>query len=323
MTFNAFREAADTLRASRNPLIILLRDVDADALGTSMAVARAVAQQGAHVTLYCGEPIPANLAFLLDAAFPISTTLSQSVLAATDAIVVADAGALERTGVAEEVRACVARGVPLINIDHHQVAAAFGTINLVDAGASAAAVLAYDLIKLGGWIIDRDMATAILAGIVADTGNFSNGGTTIRALEVAAHCYATGAESRLVIRALYNSKPVNALKLWGEILSRLTKHERLGIASTVILDDDFEKYAIDEESTEGLANFLNGLSDVKAALILKQLPNNEIRGSLRTTRDDVNVGKLAQALGGGGHRKAAGFTIPGRIVRFKNGWKVV
>ncbi|MFA5954817.1 MAG: bifunctional oligoribonuclease/PAP phosphatase NrnA [Patescibacteria group bacterium] len=323
MTFSAYQKVAETLRHARHPLLVLLKDVDADALGSTMAMAHAMEEQGSTPVLFCLGEIPESLQFLLQPRIPLVQDFSKINRSTIDAITVVDAGHLGRTGIEEELKALRDSGVPLLNIDHHQMAAPFGSTNLVDTEASATTVLVYDVLKLGGWNITRDVATAILAGIIADTGNFSNGGTTIRALEIAAHCYAKGAENRRIIQALYHSKPFDALKLWGDILARLTKNEKLGIVTTVILQEDFSNHQIDDESTEGLANFLNGIRDMRAALILKELPNGEVRGSFRTTRDDVNVGRLAQMLGGGGHRKAAGFTISGRIVRDGKGWRVI
>ncbi|PJE76321.1 hypothetical protein COV04_00400 [Candidatus Uhrbacteria bacterium CG10_big_fil_rev_8_21_14_0_10_48_11] len=323
MTFSFYQQVVQALRASRHPLLVLLKDVDADAIGSTMALAYALREQGATPTIFCLAEIPASLFFLLDPRIPFVQEFSLLDRASIDAITVVDAGHLGRTGIEAELTELKNAGVPLLNIDHHEMAAPFGSINLVDVNASATTVLVYDVLKLGGWTISRDIATAVLTGIIADTGNFSNGGTTIRALEIAAHCYAKGAESRRIITELYRSKPFDALKLWGDILARLTKNETLGIVSTVILQEDFVHHQIDDESTEGLANFLNGIGNMRAALILKELPNGEVRGSLRTTRDDVNVGALAAALGGGGHRKAAGFTITGRIEKRGNGWQVV
>ena len=94
------------------------------------------------------------------------------------------------------------------------------------------------------------------------------------------------------------------------------------MVTTVILQDDFRRFKIPEEAADGLVNFMNSITDMKAALVLTELPDEQLRGSLRTTKDDVDVSKLAAHLGGGGHKKAAGFTLPGKIVRTDTGWKV-
>ena len=195
-------------------------------------------------------------------------------------------------------------------------------MNVIDTTASATAEIVYDLIKLGDWPLTPDMATAILSGITADTDAFTNAATTVRSLEIAAHCYARGADSRRVVKELYRGKALGALKLWGVVLSRLVKNKRWGIVSTIILQEDLKALDITDEATEGVADFMNTITDMKAALILRELPGGEIRVSLRTTRDDVDVSKLAQIYGGGGHKKAAGFTIKGTVSRTPTGWRV-
>lgn len=321
--FQVYRTAADALAKSRSPLIVLLKDVDPDAMGASMALARAFVQRGVRPTLFCLQDIPDSLLFLSGSEYSVVHDPAALTFATYDLAIVCDAGDLKRTGIAEQLEA-LKQHAPLMNVDHHHVHSPFGTINLVDEHASASAELVYDVLQLGGWSIDAAMATAILAGIMADTGNFTNAATTIRSLEIAATCYAKGADAPRVVRELYGQKPLRALQLWGDILSRLQKNKKWGIVSTVILQKDFATYDISDEATEGLANFLNSIADMKAALILKEMPDGTIRGSMRATRDDVDVSKLAKRLGGGGHRKAAGFTIHGKIEQLPNGkWRVI
>lgn len=315
-------QAAAVLRAAKHPLIVLLKNVDADAIGSSLALAHALKQAGAEVTLFCGGPIPEALQFVLT-EIPIIDNSALLDFAKYDVAVVGDAGTLKRTGVEVELGAFAASGKPLVNIDHHHAHEAFGTVPLIDEHASSTAELTYELLKHGGWNIDSTIATAVLTGIIADTDNFTNAGTTIRSLAIAADCYAHGADARRVVRQLYRNKAVNTLQLWGTMLARLTMNERWGIAATVILNDDFTRLGLTDEATEGLPNFLSTMGEIKAVLVLRELPDGQLKGSLRTVRDDIDTSKLATALGGGGHKKASGFTIPGKIVETEQGWKII
>lgn len=320
-TFSRYQQALQVLRGSRRPLFVLLKDVDADALGSATALAQALEQGGVRPVFFCASPIPDFLTFLLGSRAVLD---DPAVLTLTryDLAVVVDAGSLDRTGLERELESFRAAGQPLLNIDHHHIHQAFGTVNLIDETASATAELVYDLIKLGGWTVTPAIATAVLTGVVADTDNFTNAATSIRALTVAAECYGRGADVRGVVRALYRHQPLNALQLWGTLLARLQKNERWGIVATVIVQEDLRRHGLRDEAIEGLANFLSTIGDMRAALVLTELPDGLLKGSLRTTRDDVDVSKLAQALGGGGHRKAAGFTVPGRIVETPQGWRI-
>jgi phosphoesterase RecJ-like protein len=139
---------------------------------------------------------------------------------------------------------------------------------------------------------------------------------------VAAECYARGADVRRVTQQLYRNRGLEALQLWGDILMRLTLNARWGVVATVIRRADLARYQLNDEAIEGLANFMNSIVGIKAALVLTELDRGELKGSYLTTRDTIDVSRLAVALGGGGHRKAAGFTIPGRVVETPRGWRI-
>ena len=319
--FLHYQQAVELLRKSEFPLFVLLENVDADALGATIALVDAVRQQGANPTIFCLAPVPDFLTFLL---FDHSVIQDSSLLewSKFDAAIIPDTGSLSRTGIAADLNDFKSSGRPILNIDHHYVHEDFGTINLVDEAASATTELVYDILKLGDWKFTAEIATSILAGLIADTGNFTNAGTRVRSLAIAAECYAKGAHVSQVLRSLYQNKPIEALQFWGEVLSRLQKHPRWGIVATVILQDDFKKYRVADEAADGIANFMNTMTGVQAALVLTELPDGLIRGGLRTTKDTVDVSKLAAILGGGGHKKAAGFTVPGKILRSETGWRV-
>lgn len=316
-------EAQAVITATKHPLVVLLEAVDPDALGSGVAVARALQERGLQPVVYCGKDIPASLSFLLGDLVVVhdKQTLDWHTL---DLAILVDVGSVHRTGIKQELLAFLKNGKQVLNIDHHHVYEQFGAVDLVDETASATTVLIYDLLKFGGYTVTPPIATAILAGILADTGNFTNAATTSRALQVAAECYAKGAAAQRVIRELYQHRPIGALTLWGRIFSRLIKHSRWHFAATVILQRDLEELDLTEEAADGVANFMNGIPDITAGLVLTELPNGMLKGSMRTTRDDIDVSQIAAALGGGGHKKAAGFTIVGKIEEIPNGgWYIV
>lgn len=320
--FQSYANAVAALAKAKRPLFVLLKDIDADAIGSLTALALSLQAAGARPLLVSRGAIPDGLAFVVPASLSFETVSGPFAMTDFDAVVTGDAGSIARTGFVEEFTEARSRGIPLVNIDHHHVHEPFGTHNVIDEHASSTAELVYDLIKLGGWPLGADGATALLTGITADTDAFTNAGTTVRSLEIAAHCYAKGADRRRIMQELYQGKELNALRLWGAILARLVKNEQYGIVATVIRQDDFAAYDLSDEATEGIANFMNTIADMKAALILKELPDGLIRGSMRTTRDDVDVSALAKLFGGGGHKKAAGFTIQGHIVETPTGWQI-
>jgi phosphoesterase RecJ-like protein len=324
-SFLTYQESINLLKRARRPLFILLKDIDADALGSAVALAAALqasSNNESEPTLISRSEVPTSLKFVLPPHLNWQTVGSDFDLSAYDLMIIGDCGHLGRTGFVEQIENLKAQGVPLLNIDHHHVHQDFGTVNLVDAQASSTAEITYDLIKFGDWSITPAVATAILTGITADTDAFTNAATTVRSLEIAAQCYASGADSRIIVKELYQGKALNALKLWGVVLARLVKNKKWGIVSTVVLQEDLLALDMDDEATDGLANFMNTITDMKAAMIIRELPNGQIRASLRSVRDDIDVSQLVKVFGGGGHKKAAGFTLPGQIVQTNGRWQI-
>src|SRR3990167_11090271 len=117
---------------------------------------------------------------------------------------------------------------------------------------------------------------------------------------------------RIRLSSLKN-KTVGGLKVWGGVLSRLETDKETDTVYTYITREDTVRHDVSEEEIEGVANFMNVLGEGRASLILKERENGQVKGSFRTTKDDVDVSLYAKALGGGGHKKAAGFLIDGPI----------
>ncbi|MEK9152331.1 MAG: DHHA1 domain-containing protein, partial [Patescibacteria group bacterium] len=237
-----------------------------------------------------------------------------------DVIAVFDAGDLGYAGVLDMI-AAMNNHPTIINFDHHATNTNFGDINVLDVGASSTAEVVYHFLHSGNVDISREIATCLLTGILTDTGSFSNPATTASSLEAASDLLRRGASIHEVARRLMRNKPMEALRLWGLVLARLKYDAKLGVATTAIFRRDLEDSGVEEEHVEGLSNFLNSFLNAKVVLVLKELPDGKVKGSFRTA-DELDVSVIAKLMGGGGHKKAAGFTAPGRIVEGENGWRV-
>ena len=157
------------------------------------------------------------------------------------------------------------------------------------------------------------MSTALLTGIITDTGNFTNSATTPSAMLVASELLRTGGNLNVINQNTVYNQTLGSLKLWGTALSRLTRHDDQNITYTYITQKDLMECDVNDNETEGIANFLNNLDGGNISMILKETKDGQIKGSLRTTSDQHDVSSMAKQLGGGGHKKAAGFTVGGTI----------
>lgn len=300
----------DRLNNASNVIIVAHQNADGDALGSACAMYEHLKNRGLKTTIFCITPVNPRLAFL-----PHSDKLQTDIEIFSDyswdVIIVLDSGDLQYAGVHLLIKNHPAE---IINIDHHNTNARYGTNhNLVLPTASSTAEVVYQFLHHIHANISHRMATALLTGIITDTDNFTNSATNITAMAAAGDLIRRGGNLNLINENTVRNKSLNLLRLWGTVLNRLKKHEALGLAYTFITQNDLNKHQVDENDSEGIANFLNNLDDAKIALILKETADGKIKGSFRTTKDDVDVSAMAKKMGGGGHKKAAGFTTTGTI----------
>lgn len=282
---------------------------DGDAIGSATAFHEYLSGIGKEAVIFCITPANDKLLFVAHSG-EIVTDPAIFKDNSFDTIVVLDSGDLRYNGIAPYV---VGTPHTIINIDHHATNEQYGQFNLVNIGASSTAEILYHYFRANGVHINQKMATSLLTGLTTDTGNFTNAATSSSALNASGELIRSGGNMNLVTHETLKNKSIDALRLWGTVLGRLEKDARTGITHTFLTQQDLLDFHVPDNESEGIANFLNNLEDNHIALILKELPNNQVKGSFRTTKDDVDVSALAKKLSGGGHKKAAGFTQTGTI----------
>jgi phosphoesterase RecJ-like protein len=198
--------------------------------------------------------------------------------------------------------------ITIINIDHHISNKLYGKINYVDAKASSTCEIVYNYLLHVGFTLDKRIATCLLVGIVSDTGGFKNAATNLSAMDITSDLIRAGASVGNISSLVGMNKSINGLRLWGEVLSRIRINTEHDVAYTYIKQSDFRFYNVSEEELDGFIDFLNVIVDAKVAVLFR-LAGGQTKVSMRTTKDDVDLSEIASSFGGGGHRKAAGFTL--------------
>lgn len=305
------------LRAAQRVALVCHRKPDGDAVGATLGLAGSLALRGAQVALICKDPVPSHYHFLAGSD-SFRTTLPQSA----DVVIILDSAKDALTGFSTDELRSVG---PLISIDHHPREAKDESVRIgvYDQRASSAAEIVFYCLHELGWPIDRDVATALLTGIITDTSAFQNSATTAATLRTAAELMRRGGRLKEIMRECFYSSSVPKLRLWGTAMSRIEHDQHTGVASTVITADDLREAGAHPDDLEGLVNFLNSIPGVPAVLLLTDLYDGQIKGSLRTRESNVDVSRLAGLLGGGGHTKAAGFSVKGSLRRVADDrWQV-
>ena len=204
--------------------------------------------------------------------------------------------------------------IPVVNIDHHVSNTHFGKINYVDIMASSTTELILPLLEEltkeeGIDLIDEDIATLLLTGIITDTGSFQNANTTPRAFEKASELIAYGARQQEIIQFIYKTKQLSQLKLWGRVLSKIQTDDKHRIVWSVVSQQDFRDTGSNEDETGDIIDELMTNAPGAELIILIKEKKDNISVSVRTTTPAVDAAKLAETFGGGGHTQAAGFRI--------------
>ncbi len=307
------------LKISQNILLVSHKRPDGDTIGANLGMLAYLKGQNKNVTSFCLDPIPKNFNFLSQ-SHKISTdhTIFRQKY---DTVIMLDCASLEYAGVASLVTA-LPPGYVLINIDHHITNPRYADINLIIDDASSTSEIVYRLLKDWNIVWTKDMATALVAGMIADTEGFKNPATNYQALAATSELIKYGANVYEIANITLNNTAISQLKLWGRALERLTLVDKYNLIYTWITQKDFAECHTDETASEGIANFLHILKEGQIILVLIEKKDGTVKGSLRTT-GDIDLTKIAGYFGGGGHKKAAGFSLPGRLVYDNNRLRIV
>ena len=316
-TGQLFSQLHETLRASHKVLLVAHKKPDGDTLGSSSSVLNWLIREGKDVSIFCRD-IPPEIYGYID---NVHRYTNDPVVfdGAYDVVVIFDSGDLRYCGV-HEYMPRLQPGYHLVNLDHHVTNERFAQTNIVLTDASSTAEVVYRFYAHNDIEIDSRMATSLLTGLLTDTSSFSNAATNPLAMHAASAMLSAGARQTDIQNNLMNNKTVLALKLWGKMLDRLHYNATYDVVSTYILEEDMIGFGTDD--VEGASNFLSAtVGESDAVLTLRQLPGGQIKGSMRSANRDIS--KIAKLFGGGGHKKAAGFTIDGRIQETENGPVIV
>nr|MDQ2828448.1 DHH family phosphoesterase [Chloroflexota bacterium] len=249
--------AASVLRGAARPVLFCHRSPDGDTIGAALALARALRHLGQTPTVVCADPLPPSLLFV-----PESATISAVVPTDPDLLVTVDAS---DPGMLGGMRAELERlrpGRALLNIDHHASDTEYGDVNLVDTTAASTAEIVYDLVAVLPAPLDRDMAMALLTGIINDTHSFQNANSTPRALATAAALVAAGADAASISYNLLLRRRPPAALLWGCTLATMRLDDEGRVASAVATRELIEDCGAETSDLDGVVEFLRSIDGV-------------------------------------------------------------
>jgi phosphoesterase RecJ-like protein len=309
------------IKKSENILLLTHENPDGDALGSILALSMSLKKINKKINAVCTDDIPTPFLFLPN----ISEVKKDFLLGDYDLVIILDCGDLKRTGFADRLKEFSLHKRKIINIDHHPKndLHRISAINMIDYHASSTSEIIYRLITEMKIEIDSDISTCLLCGLYTDTGAFRHSNTTPTVLEISSILLKHGGRLKKISENISNGKTISALKLWGVAFSRIQKNEKLGLVSSFVTQKDIENCSATLNDLAGVVNMINSIPSTNAAILFSETEDGKIKASLRTESDKVDVSRLAKVFGGGGLKKASGFTIDGRLVEKNGKWMIV
>lgn len=292
------------LKSCKTILISVHKSPDGDALGSQLALMLALEKMGKTVTVHNLDPVPEIYRFLPHQA---RITSGPAVPGRFDAMIVLDSDP-PRTGLFSDDYPADT----LINIDHHITNPMAWPLTWLEAAASATGEMIYKLVLQAGLPIDRDMALCLYTSIFTDTGSFRYSNTSPECMRISATLLEAGADPWLVTENVYESYSFNRLKLLGSVLGEMERSPDGKTAWVVVTDELFQKTGTTSEDTDNFVNYVRSVSGVEVAVLFRQTAQKQYKISLRS-KGRVDLSSLAQSLGGGGHKNAAGSTLDGTL----------
>jgi phosphoesterase RecJ-like protein len=281
---------------------------DGDALGSLVGMQGLLTALGKDSHMFIApEDLPLPYEYRFFALDGLIQSPPQDIAERT--VVFLDCGNIDRNSAG-----VLQQGRHLLNIDHHHDNTRFGTLDHVVPDASCTAEIVWDLMHGLGVCPTAEAARALYVGLITDTGRFMYENTGPRAHEMAAELIGAGVDVQDVYRRLYEEMPAAKIALLALGLGRMRRFDSGELTLAALSAEDFRDAGAEDSYSEGIIDHLRAVQGTKVAALVRELSDAERGGegrrkvSLRATGDNVDVSVIAREQGGGGHRRAAGFT---------------
>lgn len=296
-------EIVNKLKSAERVAIISHIYPDGDAVGSSLALYKALKSEGKTVDMFLCDGVPLIYSFLANTS-EVRKIHNQEKY---DVAVILDSGDIGRIGSCSSI---LNYSEFSINIDHHSTGTNFADINLVEPQASSTGEIIYRLIRMSGLDIDKEMAECLYVAISTDTGGFRYSNTTGIAMQVAADLINCGIDVSEISRRIFDVVSLSKVKLMGEAINSLEVYKGR-IALMYINNSRISEIKAAPEDFDGIVNIARNIDGIEAAAFLVENEPQKIKVNLRSNNSSVDVAKIAQLFSGGGHKRAAGCKFEG------------
>lgn len=281
---------------------------DGDSLGSSLALMQGLQKIGKEAYILSKEDIPMDFKFL-----PCSDTIDGkrfTIIPGTECVIVLDCGDIKRINADLDFNT---KDYTIINIDHHMSNDLYGDLNYVDTNASAMSETVYQMLRIMGIKIDKDMATCLYTSLITDTGSFKYSGTTSVTHTIAGDLINTGIDFSEIHRIVFDNKSFDTIKLRGKAIEKMQLIDEK-ICIMVITKEMLSELGLDPETadTSDIINIGMQVDSVETTALIKEADEG-VKVSLRS-KSKVDVRKVAEVFNGGGHIRASGMRLENKNI---------
>lgn len=301
---------ASAITASETVAILPHVSADGDALGSSLALALALSDRGKSISVLLEEKVPLIYAFLPGLNY---ATVYEACDMRYDMVLALDCGDIGRLGSRKQV---FESATATANIDHHTTNTRFAMLNYVDDTASSTGEIIFALLGLMGCKLDQNIAASLYTAIATDTGGFRYSNTTAQTHKTVAVLLSLGVDAAAISRQVFDITSYEKVKLTGAAIQSLELVAEGRIAVMTLSNEAIRNTGAAEEDSDGIINIARNIRGVEVAAMLRQLDNGDIKVNLRSNTY-VDVSAVAERYSGGGHKRAAGFTVIGNPEQVK------
>ncbi len=280
---------------------------DGDGIGSSLALWWLLKSLGKKAEVILRDPVPSSCLRLSGVEY---VRYVKEIDRDYDAIFVMECSDPKRPGIEDLEKQF------LVNIDHHATSEHFGQVNWIDATASAVGEMIYNLCKAIGGRVTKEIAECVYTALLTDTGSFHFSNTSERTFKVASELIRAGVKPAKLSESVFNSYPWSRIELLWRVMSTVKRDASGKVAYLLQTQDMLDDARATEEDAEGFVNMPLTAEEVEASVMLKESAPEVFRVSLRS-KGDVNVVRIAEKFGGGGHKNAAGCTLYGSLSKIE------
>lgn len=330
---NKYKLAYAKLINAKQVLVIGHTSPDPDALSSMGAILQLLQEEKVSSLAYAHDKIDALYSFIPHEEKV--TSIKPGNIDEFDVIIILDCGAISRTALESELRATIEKRKEnnlsrpfIIEFDHHEPQERYADLEIRLPDRASTTEIIYEFFQANKREINKVIANCILIGLMSDTGHFIHPNSSSKALAVSSQMLLYGASLQKISKYIQGESTLPSLKIWGKVLSTLKLDPKTKFACVALTEEDMQEFKVEQESASistifgDIVSFISYLSGVKVALLLRE-EKGMVKGSLRANNGNIDVAHLASLFGGGGHKRAAGFSIKGKLKETKSGWKII